>query len=99
MVRAYVTKQIGAGKTRADAIRSTAHNYISIALGGRFREYDHPARLYSFIICDAPNANHIAMQADPDIYVFSQLVDNLVDFKEGIDVQVSTLGPVIQTAV
>jgi hypothetical protein len=99
MVRIYVTKQIGSGVSRADAIRSKANDYVDIGAGDRFWEYDHPARRYSFIICSALNTTHTAMQADPDIHVFSELYDDFIDAKTGIDVQVSTLSPIIQAAI
>ena len=72
MIRAYITKQIGTGISRQDAIRSKANDYVDIGAGDRFKEYDHPARLYSFIICSALNSTHIAMQTDSDIHIFSQ---------------------------
>ena len=98
MIRAYVTTRIGTG-TKQDPIRSKANNYISVALGGRFWEYDNPVRLYSFIICNAPQANHDDILADADIEPISELYVNVAEMQTGLDKTVADFPPALYIAM
>jgi hypothetical protein len=98
MLRAYITPRIGTG-TKTDPIRSKASNYINVALGGRFWEYDNPARLYSFIIVDAPQTNHDALFADPEIDPLSEMFADKAEVLSGIEKTVDEFNPALYTEI
>lgn len=98
MIRAYITPRIGTG-TKQDPIRSKANNYISVALGGRFNEYIHPARMYSFIVVNAPQTNHDNILADSEIDPLSELFNDMGEVLVGIEKTVADFNPTLYSSI